>query len=93
MVVDVRYESPATKDLTIRSEAGSKLLIDRVFKKLLQGEKEALTEENVTRTALNRDNCKFVQVGYESTSTGALYVFSVEPRTKKQVPLSRSNLG
>jgi hypothetical protein len=84
MVVDVRYESPGTKDFTIRSEAGSKVLIDRVLKKLLQSEKEALTEENVTRTALNRDNYKFAQVGYESTSTGALYVFSVEPRTKNK---------
>ena len=84
MVVDVRYESPGTKEFTIRSETGSKLLIDRVFKKLLQSEKEALTEENARRTALNRDNYKFAQVGYESTPTGALYVLSVEPRTKNK---------
>ena len=84
MVVDVRYESPGAKEFTIRSETGSKLLIDRVLKKLLQSEKEALTEENVRRTALNRDNYKFAQVGYESAPTGALYVLSVEPRTKNK---------
>ena len=84
MVVDVRYESPGTKDFAIRSETGSKLLIERVFKKLLQSEKEALTEENATRVALNRDNYKFAQVGYESTSAGALYVLSVEPRTNSK---------
>lgn len=84
MVVDVRYESPGTKEFTIRSETGSTLLIDRVLKKLLQSEKEALTEENVTRTALNRDNYKFAQVGYESAPTGALYVLSVEPRTRNK---------
>jgi hypothetical protein len=84
MVVDVRYKSPGTKEFTIRSEAGSKLLIERVFKKLLQSEKEALTEENARCTALNRDNYKFAQVGYESTPTGALYVLSVEPRTKNK---------
>lgn len=84
MVVDVRYESPGTKEFTIRSETGSKLLIDRVFKKLLQSEKEALTDENARHTALNRDNYKFAQVGYESTPTGALYVLSVEPRTKNK---------
>lgn len=38
MVADVRYESPGTKEFTIRSETGSKLLIDGVFKKLLQSE-------------------------------------------------------
>ena len=84
MVVDVRYESPGTKEFTIRSEAGSKLLIERVFKKLLQSEKEALNEENARRTVLNRDNYKFAQVGYESTPTGALYILSVEPRTKNK---------
>src|SRR5205814_4483654 len=46
MVVDVKYQAPATKEFTVRSEAGSKLLLERVFKKLLQSEKEALAEEN-----------------------------------------------
>ena len=82
MVVDVTYTSPQTKKFIILSEAGSKLLIERVLKKLLQSETEALSEENRRRTALNRDNYKFAQVGYESTATGALYVLSVEPRTK-----------
>jgi hypothetical protein len=84
IVVDVKYESPGTKEFTIRSETGSKLLIDRVFKKLLESEKEALTEENARHTALNRDNYKFAQVGYESTPTGAFYVLSVQPRTKNK---------
>lgn len=84
MVVDVRYKSPGTKEFTIRSETGSKLLIDRVFKKLLQSEKEALADENPRRTALNRDNYKFAQVGYDSTPTGSLYILSVEPRTKNK---------
>jgi hypothetical protein len=84
MVVDVRYESPGTKEFSIRSETGSKLLIEKVFKRLLQSEQEALTEENASRIALNRDNYTFAQVGYENTPTGALYVLSVEPRTKNK---------
>lgn len=84
MVVDVRYESPGTTQFTIRSETGSKLLIDRVLKKLLESEKEALSDENARHSALNRDNYKFAQVGYESTPAGAFYVFSVEPRTKNK---------
>src|SRR4051794_23620214 len=46
MIVDVKYQSPATKEFTIRSSTGSKLLIERVFNKLLQSEQEALTAEN-----------------------------------------------
>jgi hypothetical protein len=84
MVVDVKYKSPETKEFIILSETGSKLLIERVFKKLLQSEKDALVEENPRDTTLNRDNYKFAQVGYENTPSRALYVFSVEPRTKNK---------
>jgi hypothetical protein len=53
MLVDVKYQSPGTKEFITQSETGSKLIIDRVFKKLLQSEKEALEAENLRRTALN----------------------------------------
>ena len=49
MIVDVKYRSPGTKEFEIRSEKGSHLMIDRVFQKLLQSEKEALSEENQAR--------------------------------------------
>src|ERR1700693_2350075 len=32
MIVDVKYQSPATKEFTVRSETGSKLLIEKGFK-------------------------------------------------------------
>src|SRR6266480_5580997 len=73
MVVDVRYQAPATKEFTVRSETGSKLLIERVFKKLLQTEKEALAEENQKRTALNPDNYVFTMASYEITKDGPVY--------------------
>lgn len=82
MVVDVNYQSPATKEFTVQSATGSKLIIDKVFKKLLQSEKEALGPEMQRRTALNSDNYDFTLIGYESTPTGPMYVLSVEPRTK-----------
>ena len=52
MAVDVKYQSPGTKEFTIRSEIGSKLLIEKVFRKLLWSEKDALTEENKRFSAL-----------------------------------------
>lgn len=85
MVVDVKYQSPATKEFTVRSSTGSKLLIDRVFNRLLQSEKEALTEENQSRVALNNDNYTFTLDGQESTPSGSFYVLSVQPRTKNKL--------
>jgi hypothetical protein len=85
MTVDVRYKSPETKEFTVRSETGSKLIIERVFKKLLQSEKEALTQENQSRVALNQDNYKFTLAGQERTPAGSFYVLSVEPRTKNKL--------
>lgn len=94
MVVDVSYKAPgtkgATKEFTIRSESGSKLLIERVFKKMLQSEKEAVAEENQRGVALNRENYSFSligqeKIGQEKTPGGSVYILSVEPRTQNKL--------
>src|SRR3984893_15526914 len=85
MIVDVKYQSPGTKEFTVRSETGSKLVIERVFKKLLQSEQEALIAENQSRVALNRDNYAFAMLGCEQTPTGSLYILSVEPLVKSKL--------
>jgi hypothetical protein len=59
-------------------------VIDRVFQKMLQGEKEALSEGNQARVALNNDNYRFTVAGYESLPTGPCYVLAVEPLTKSK---------
>lgn len=81
MIVDVKYHSPGTKEFSIRSERGSRIVLDRVFKRMLATEKEAQTEENQSRVALNQENYRFTLAGYESTPAGAAYILSVEPRT------------
>src|SRR5271165_5880236 len=63
MVVDVKYEFPATEEFTIRSATGSTLLVEKVFKKLLQKEKEALLSENQSHIALNNENYSFSLAG------------------------------
>src|ERR1051326_2675476 len=85
MIVDVKYQSPATKEFTIRSSSGSKLLIERVFNKLLQSEQEALTPENQSRLALNDENYSFTLAGQENTPAGSYYILAVEPRTKNKL--------
>ena len=84
MVVAVTYRSPESKEFTIQSQAGSQLIIDRVFKKLLESEKEALEVENQRRTALNADNYVFTLVGYESTDAGSTYILALEPKVKSK---------
>lgn len=84
IVVHVKYQAPGTKQFEIVSETGSKMLIDRVFKKLLQGEKEAFEVENQKRTAINRENYEFTLIDYESGPFRSIYVFSVKPRTKNK---------
>ncbi len=85
MTVEVKYSTPGTKEFSIRSEKGSQLIIDRVFKRMLQSEKEAASEENQSHVALNRDNYNFTLDGYESTPSGLAYVLSVEPRTNDRL--------
>lgn len=84
MVVAVKYHSPGTKEFNVRSATGSKLIVEKVFKKLLESEKEALSEENEARVALNNDNYIFAFEGYEDTPGGGQYVLSVKPRTKNK---------
>jgi hypothetical protein len=84
MVVNVDYQAPDHKEFTVVSQSGSKLLIDRVLKKLLESEREAMNPENRARTALTTDNYNFILTGYESTSGGAAYVLEVEPKSKNK---------
>jgi hypothetical protein len=85
MIVAVTYRSPTTKEFSIQSETGSRWVIERVFHKLLQSEKEALAEESQARVALNNDNYRFALVGYESIPTGPCYILSVEPLTNNKL--------
>ena len=85
MIVDVKYRTPGTKEFSIRSEKGSQLIIERVFKRMLQSEKEAVSEENQSHIALNRDNYNFTLAGHETTPAGSSYILSVEPRTNNKL--------
>lgn len=80
MVTAVFYQAPESKQFTEVSHSGSKLIVDRVFRKLLESEQEALKPENRSRTALNTENYNFTLVTYEPTSPSSNYVFQVEPK-------------
>ena len=85
MIVDVKYRQPGTKEFSVRSEKGSQLIIERVFKRMLQSEQEAVSEENQSRIALNHYNYNFTLTGHETTPAGSFYILSVEPRTSNKL--------
>jgi hypothetical protein len=85
MIVDVKYRTPGTKEFSVRSEKGSQLVIERVFKRMLQSEQEAVSEENQSRIALNHNNYNFTLTGHETTPSGSFYILSVEPRTSNKL--------
>jgi hypothetical protein len=84
MTVHATYNSPSTKTFDVISQSGSKLIIERVFKRLLESEKEALEPELRTRTLLNRDNYDISLIGFESSDRGNQYVLEVDPKMKSK---------
>ena len=84
MTVKATYDSPSSKEFKVVSESGSKLILNRVFKKLLEGEKEAAQPAVSARSQLNRDNYTFALVGYEPSSTGGQYVLQVSPKSRSK---------
>lgn len=84
MTVEAKFQSPTTKDFKIISQSGSKLIIDRVFKKLLESEQEAAQPEMNSRMQLNRENYDFELLGYEPSETGGQYLLRVSPKAKSK---------
>ena len=84
MVVNVTYRSPNAKEFTVVSKRGNKFILEHVFKKLLQGEQEAASDENREHTALDTTNYDFMLVGLEASPEGPQYVLSVAPKSSNK---------
>jgi hypothetical protein len=84
MTVKATYDSPSSKQFQIISESGSKLILNRVFKKLMESEQEAAQPAINERTQLNRDNYDFELLGFEPSKTGGQYVLQVSPKSRSK---------
>ena len=84
MVVEAKYSAPATKEFTIVSQTGSATIINKVFKKMLEGEQEALEPENRERTALNTRNYEFCLLEYQRAGDSGTYVLGLTPKLKNK---------
>jgi hypothetical protein len=82
MTVVATYDRPASKQFKVISQTGSKLILDRVFKRLLESEKEATQPAMSASTQLNRDNYNFQLLTYEPSKTGGQYILQVNPKAK-----------
>ncbi len=78
MIVDMRYQAPSTKEFTVVSESGSKWIIEHIFKRLLESEREAMNSENLKRTALNNENYDFTMAADQDG--GDQYILDVKPK-------------
>ena len=80
MNVKVSYHAPGTKEFAVLAESGSKLILTRVFRKLLESEQESSADEkNRTDVALTPDNYHFTLRGCQVENARDLYVMDVEP--------------
>jgi hypothetical protein len=80
MNVSVSYHAPGTKEFAVLAESGSKLILTRVFRKLLESEQESSgNAKSRTDVALTSDNYRFALRGCEVDGGRALYVMHVEP--------------
>jgi hypothetical protein len=84
MVISMAFHAPNSKVFRVVSQTGSKIIIDHVFKKLLEAEEEASDEDNRRHTALTTENYDFKLAGYESTPDGGRYVLDLAPKTKNK---------
>jgi hypothetical protein len=82
MVVTLSYQSPSTKEFKIVSQSGSKFIIDHVFKRMIESEREAAQEQS--RNALTTNNYQFSLAGSEQLPEGNCYVLNVSPRTRNK---------
>jgi len=71
MSVAATFDSPSSKSFRVISQTGSKLIIERVFKRLLESEKEAAEPDLHAHTLLNRDNYDIALIGFESAASNS----------------------
>lgn len=78
MEVEADYDAASGKSFRIVSQSGSKMLVEKVLKRLLESEKDASDHHSAE---LSAENYTFRLLGMEDVSQRPAYVLQVEPRT------------
>lgn len=83
IVVAVTFSAPSSKQFRIVSQAGSKMLGDRVLKKLFEAEQESTSDPR--QTAPTKANYNFTLVGQQLLDGRPCYLLRVEPHTNSRL--------
>jgi hypothetical protein len=78
--VHAEYVAPDQKRLTIVSESGSKLICEKVLRKLVESEEEATQSANRMQTMLSPQNYNVELVGEEVVGGTRAWVLKVAPK-------------
>lgn len=80
IVVHAEYSAPDQKRFTVLSESGSKLICEKVLRRLVEGEQEAAQTANRMQMALSADNYNVVLVREEQIDGAKAWVLKVSPK-------------
>src|SRR6202453_516924 len=80
IVVHAEYSAPGQKRFTVVSESGSKLLCEKVLRRLVAGEQEATQAANRMQTMLSAENYNVELVGTEEIDGARAWVLKVSPK-------------
>jgi len=79
MVVSSRLDASGTKHFEVIAESGSKMIVNRVLKRLLESERINSTPQNQASVAVGPENYRFEFLGMTHGSHGDCYRLHVEP--------------
>jgi len=83
--VTMKFTAPGRKEFQIISEQGSRVLVNRVLKKLLEAEEEAASQSVKFQAALSPENYSFALAGTDKLDGRVQYVLIVEPLRKDKL--------
>jgi hypothetical protein len=80
VIVEMTYTAPAKKDFKIVSQSGSKWIVKRVLKRLIDAEKEAQEAAMRASVELNTQNYNFTSFEQRTNAGGCGYVLGIQPK-------------
>ncbi|HWW97953.1 MAG TPA: hypothetical protein VNY74_09650 [Edaphobacter sp.] len=80
IVVRAEYRAPDQKQFVMISQSGSKFICEKVLRRLVDGEQEAMQKMNRMQTTLSAENYDVELVGEEEIDGARAWVLKVQPR-------------
>jgi hypothetical protein len=78
----ITYRRPGEKSFEVISEDGSRLIGDRVLKRVMHAEEEASQADNREQARIDFVNYDIAVLGAETEAGRTLYVLALEPKSK-----------